>query len=139
MNFNPFHKQIDQRIEDFQGYDDQIIRLVKETLINEDNFDEDTWENFVDNQLMGDCQLIVSFIKYNFPHIKKVFGEIEVDEPYIDKYGKEQVLMTHHWVDINGHICDFSKGTLIDYINWDDKYDPCIDDEEWRYNPISEN
>ena len=41
--------------------------------------------------------------------------------------------MTHHWVEINGEPYDFSKGTLKDYIDWVDMYDPKVDEPE-RYN-----
>jgi hypothetical protein len=118
--------------------------LIMETLVNEEEFNELyngdwdlAWKKFVDNQENGDCQGIVSRIIYNFKTviktIKKVFAEIEVDEPYIDEYGDEQTLMTHHWITINGNIYDFSKGTLLDYINWDDVYDVNVDGDEWRY------
>jgi hypothetical protein len=117
--------------------------LIMETLVDEDEFNELfngdwdlAWRTFVDNQENGDCQMIVSGIIHNFKNVKKVFGEIEVDEPYIDEYGEEQTLMTHHWITINDKIYDFSKGTLSDYINWDDIYDVSVDGNEWRYNNI---
>ena len=117
--------------------------LVMETLVDEDEFNELyngdldlAWENFVDNQENGDCQDIVSTIIYDFKTVKKVFGEIEIDEPYIDEDGDEQTLMTHHWITINDKIYDFSKGTLRDYINWDDQYEANVDGDEWRYNNI---
>jgi hypothetical protein len=116
--------------------------LIMEILIDEDEFNELydgdwdlAWKEFVDNQEIGDCQGIVSFVIHDFPNVEKVFGEIEVDEPYIDEYGDEQTLMTHHWVEINGEPFDFSKGTLKNYIDWDNMYDPKID-EEYRYNEL---
>ena len=115
--------------------------LIIETVVDDEEFNELyngdwdlAWRKFVDNQENGDCQGIVSGIIYNFKNVNKVFGEIEVDEPYIDEYGDEQTLMTHHWITINGKIYDFSKGTLSDYINWDDMYDVNTDGDEWRYN-----
>ena len=112
-----------------------------ETLVDEDEFNELyngdldlAWENFVDNQENGDCQDIVSTIIYDFKTVKKVFGEIEIDEPYIDEDGDEQTLMTHHWITINDKIYDFSKGTLRDYITWDDVYDVNVEGDEWRYD-----
>ena len=116
--------------------------LIMEILIDEDEFNELydgdwdlAWKEFVDNQEIGDCQGIVSFVIHDFPNVEKVFGEIEVDEPYIDEYGDEQTSMTHHWVEINGEPFDFSKGTLKNYIDWDNMYDPKID-EEYRYNEL---
>jgi hypothetical protein len=131
--------------ENVQNTEELILQikksLIMETLVDEDEFNELyngdwdlAWKNFVDNQENGDCQGIVYGIIYNFKNVKKVFGEIEVDEPYIDEYGDEQTLMTHHWITINGKIYDFSKGTLSDYINWDDVYDVNTDGDEWRYN-----
>lgn len=111
-----------------------------ETLVDDEEFNKLyngdlnlAWENFVDNQENGDCQGIVSAIIHEFKTVKKVFGEIEVDEPYIDEYGDEQTLMTHHWITINDKIYDFSKGTLRDYITWDDIYDVNVEGDEWRY------
>lgn len=115
--------------------------LIMETLVDEEEFNEIyngdlelAWKKFVDQQENGDCQGIVSNIIMDFKNVNKVFGEIEVDEPYIDEYGDEQILITHHWVTINGKIYDFSKGTLTDYINWDDVYDVNVEGDEWRYN-----
>jgi len=133
---------LNENVQNTQELIQQIKKsLIMETLVDEDEFNELyngdwdlAWKNFVDNQENGDCQGIVSGIIYNFKNVKKVFGEIEVDEPYIDEYGDEQTLMTHHWITINGKIYDFSKGTLLDYINWDDVYDVNTDGDEWRYN-----
>jgi hypothetical protein len=112
-----------------------LIEQIKRSLYEYEGYN--SWEEFVDNQSMGDCQTIVSFITYNFPQVKKMLGEIEVDEPYIDEEGKEQILMTHHWVKINHKNYDFSKGTLKNYIEFDDIYDPEISSNEiWRYNSI---
>lgn len=126
---------------DTQLIDNIKKSLIMETLVDEDEFNELyngdwdlAWRSFVDNQENGDCQGIVSSIIDDFKKVKKVFGEIEVDESYVDEYDEEQTLMTHHWVKINGKIYDFSKGTLRDYINWDDVYDVNVDGDEWRYN-----
>ena len=51
-----------------------IIEEIKNYLISENGFDYDTWEDFVDNQEMGDCQSIVADIIRNFPQTKKIFG-----------------------------------------------------------------
>ena len=74
------------------------------------------------------------FKEYN---VKHVFGEIEIDEPYEDDDGEEQELMTHHWNLINGKIVDFSKGTLVDHIDFGrDLYNPTNNDKS-RYNVIN--
>jgi len=89
-------------------------------------YDSETWENFVDNCELGDCQFIAKVVKDDFKqyNIEHVFGEIEIDEPYIDDYGDEQDMMTHHWNLLDGDIVDFSKGTLAEHIEFDDIYDP---------------
>jgi hypothetical protein len=133
---------LNENVQNTGGLIQQIKKsLIMETLVDDEEFNELyngdwdlAWRKFVDNQENGDCQGIVSGIIYNFKNVNKVFGEIEVDEPYIDEYGDEQTLMTHHWITINGKIYDFSKGTLSDYINWDDMYDVNTDGDEWRYN-----
>ena len=104
-----------------------IINEIKKYLYEDDG--HDNWKDFVDNQSIGDCQSNVSYIIKKFPTAKKIFGEIEVDEPYKDEDGEEQTLMTHHWVEIEGKEYDFSKGTLKDYIDFDDIYDPEIEDD----------
>ena len=40
--------------------------------------------------------------------------------------------MTHHWCSYKGKVLEFSKGTLYDYVDWGNKYDP-IDDGEIEY------
>lgn len=109
--------------------------LATETLID-DEFKElynndinKAWENFVDNQEMGDCQGIVANIIRQFPQVKKVFGEINIADE-----NDEPEYFTHHWIEINGIPYDFSKGTLSNYIDWDNLYDVEIYNEEWRYN-----
>jgi len=95
----------------------------------------DTWEEFIDNQEIGECQFIASVLKdFGFD---SVFGEIEIDDEYIDEDGDPQNLVTHHWSQIGDVIYDFSKGTLKDHIEWGDLYGVEVDGEEWRYNPIS--
>jgi len=110
----------------WESYENKIIEDIKDYLYNSEGYD--SWNDFVDDQSIGNCQSIVSDIVRNFPTVKKVFGEIKVDEPYIDEYGEEQNLVTHHWVTIMGKPYDFSKGTLKDYINFDDIYNPVIED-----------
>lgn len=131
-----------QLFEDFDNIENTIIKIKKhliEPTLMEDEIefmhnDLDTaWQVFVDNQELGECQSIVADISRNFPMCKKVFGEIEIDNPYYDEYGEEQNFMTHHWITIDGKIYDFSKGTLKDYIDFDDLYDVSVDDE-YRYN-----
>jgi len=57
------------------------------SIVTPENTDAWTdWEEYVDKQEIGDCQTIVSFITRSFPEAEKVFGEIEVDEPYMEKY-----------------------------------------------------
>jgi hypothetical protein len=103
-----------------------LVEKIKEYLYTTEGYD--SWEDFVDNQSIGECQYIVSTIIKNFPEVKKFFGEIEVEEPYIDENGEEQNLMTHHWVKINGEPFDFSKGTLKNYISFENIYDPEVED-----------
>lgn len=106
-----------------------IEKIIKFLL---DYHDFKTWEEFVDNQELGNCQFIVYLISNEF-NVKRVFGEIEVDESYIDEDGEEQILMVHHWVEINGEIWDFSKGSLSNFIGWIDKYSVDVTGDEWRY------
>lgn len=119
-----------------------MVEKIKSYLL--DYFDYESWEKFIDNQNMGDCQLIVASICREFKETNKVFGEIEVDEPsiYYDEEYDEEVddyievekanyLFTHHWIELNGEILDFSKGTLKNNIDWIDIYD--VYTEKWRY------
>jgi hypothetical protein len=106
---------------------EDLVERIKKHFVDEE--ERESWEDFVDSQEMGDCQSIVASIIRNFPQVEKVFGEIEVDEPYIDEDGEEQILMTHHWVEIDGEIYDFSKGTLRGYVEFDDIYDPEVTDD----------
>ena len=134
----------------------EIIKEIKLLLINdyygEHDFKESylsnidlAWKDFVDNQVMGDCQYICHIIS-NIEGVEHVFGEIEVDYPSyeeVDEYDideddyveseKENYYFTHHWVTINGIVYEFSKGTLIDYIDWNDLYNvDCEDDNRYH-------
>jgi hypothetical protein len=73
----------------------------------------ENWKRFVDEQEMGDCQWIVALVNHDFPNTKKVFGHVRADN------GK---LMAHHWIEVNGKIFEFSKGSLKEHILWDDLY-----------------
>ena len=115
---------------------EKLLAKIKNYLIDEYDNEYESWREFVDNQHNGDCQSIVSSICNKFPKVKKVFGEIQIDYPYIDEYGDEQEFVTHHWIMIKGEIYDFSKGTLNEYINWVDLYDVDASMESHRYVPI---
>lgn len=117
----------------FESSNSDIVDQIKKYIIEDGDYE--SYEDFIDRQSLGECQSIVAGIIRWFPQAKKCFGEIEVDEWYIDEDGEEQNLMTHHWVEIDGIQYDFSKGTLTNYIHFDesDLYDPLVN-EEWRYN-----
>lgn len=97
--------------------------------------EEAAWKDFIDRQSLGDCQFITGVVFDDFKRqgVKRVFGEIEIDVPYEDKYGEEQNLVTHHWNTVWGKILDFSKGTLVGYIDWEDLYEVGDDTDAWRY------
>ena len=82
----------------------------KKSLLQENEYA--SWEDFINDQKMGDCQPIVSaIIRMNISGVKKQFGEIRVEIPiHEDDFDK---IMTHHWVLIDDEIFDFSKGSLM--------------------------
>ena len=115
-----------------------MIEAIKAFLIKE--YDCISWQEFIDNQVMGDCQSIVADIVREFTSAKKKFGNIEVDIPAVyneDDEVVENYYFTHHWVEIDDHIFDFSKGTLKDSIEWADLYGVEQDGDKWRYRFIS--
>ena len=105
-----------------------IVQQIKDYLTNSEGYE--SFEEFIDHQIMGDCQGIVQEICRIFPSAKKVFGEIEIDDSYYDEYGDEQNLVTHHWIEVDGTPYDFSKGTLKSYIQFDSIYEPEISPNE---------
>ena len=111
-----------------------MVEKIKEMLVEESGCEN--WNEFVDGQTIGDCQSIVSSINRSFPSVKKVFGEIEIDFEYIDEKGEEQNLVTHHWVEIDGETYDFSKGSLQNHIDWNEKYSVEVFGDEWRYRTL---
>lgn len=101
-------------------YDNQLIEEYS------DNVDL-AWVDLVDTQELGQCQSVVSSIQLlakqkGWSNIKPVFGEIQIEYPYIDENGDEQFYMTHHWITIDRVIYEFSKGSLKEYIDWNDLY-----------------
>jgi len=120
---------------------DNLVSDIKTELV--DYYDYDNWDDFVDDQEMGDCQSICYFIMKSTidksMDISHHFGEIEIDDNiyniYNVKYDEHINILTHHWISINGGICEFSKGTLKNHIDYDDVY--CVTDvDDWRYKSI---
>ena len=104
-----------------------FIEHVKTSLYEWEGFD--TWSEFVNNQQLGDCQYIVSSIVTKFPQFKKHFGHITTDESYYSSEDDEFInVMTHHWVSLNGISYEFSKGTLKNYIKFNNLYSVDIED-----------
>ena len=96
-----------------------IVEDIKNQLLDSEGIDN--WEEFVNNQKIGDCQGIVSDIKrMNIPEVECFFGELEIQEPKDENDFNKK--MTHHWVEIAGEPFEFSKGTLKDYVEWIDIY-----------------
>jgi len=117
---------------------------VKESYLNNIEL---AWRDFIDNQVIGDSQYICTLID-NLEGIQHFYGEIEVDYPSyeesdeydvdVDDYietKKENYFFEHHWITINDEIFEFSKGTLKDYIDWDDLYSIDCEDTN-KYNQL---
>tara|TARA_B100000949_G_scaffold124972_1_gene110568 strand:+ start:2268 stop:2651 length:384 start_codon:yes stop_codon:yes gene_type:complete len=113
---------------------EEILDKIKKYLMNYE--EHSTWEEHVNSCEMGGCQYTAYAITKAFPETTGIFGEIEVDEEYIDEDGTMQNLVTHHWIEIDGYPYDFAKGTLNDHINWHDLYDVELGEDDWRYHPI---
>ena len=111
-----------------------IINKIKLLIMEEEDC---SWEHFIDNQELGNCQSIVSGIKrFNIDGVVAKFGEIEVIDYTEEEY--ENKVMTHHWVEYNGEVLEFSKGTLKDFVDWNDEYS--IEDGgevNYNYNEIN--
>lgn len=97
---------------------EELVDNIQKHLMNEHACE--TWLEFVKQQELGACQTICSDIKRTFPMVDHWFGEIDLDEPLIDEDGDEHFTMTHHWIEINKTIYEFSKGTLVDHIEMDE-------------------
>jgi hypothetical protein len=113
---------------------DEILDKIKKYLMAYE--DHSTWKEHVDSCEMGGCQYTAHAITSAFPETTGIFGEIEVDVEYEDEDGVTQNIVTHHWIEIDGYPYDFAKGTLNDHINWWDKYDVELGEDDWRYHPI---
>lgn len=108
---------------------DEKVQLIQDFLI--EDYVCDKWIEVLDNQELGDCQSIVhSISKLNIPGVEPYFGEIKIMDPLDEDWskGKRGMIMTHHWVTIDGEIFEFSKGTLKNYVNWFSYEDPDEDD-----------
>lgn len=114
----PIEEKVDKYLNEKS---EKYIEKIKKYLVNSEN--ARNWKEFVDKQEIGDCQWIVNSIIRNFSKAKKVVGEMETDEPYIDENGEYQSKIIHHWIRIGRNEYDFAKGTLKNYIDFDDLYD----------------
>jgi hypothetical protein len=110
---------------------DKNIQMAQAKLL--DWFDYTNWKDFVDHQSLGDCQNIVGVIE-ELPLFESHFGHIKTDEPYYSSENDEMIdVMTHHWVSLNGVPYEFSKGTLKEYIHFDDLYNVNVEDVSRYY------
>jgi hypothetical protein len=106
-----------------------IIENIKKELISEEYT---SWEEYIDSQELGDCQLVTSIIKnLNLQNVETHFGEIVINDPTDKEYFDK--IMTHHWITINNVIFEFSKGTLKDFVNFNNIYS-IENDDEIEYN-----
>lgn len=109
---------------------DQKIEEIKNFLIHHYGFS--SWEEFVGSQAEGDCQEITEIIAKNFPYVKRMSGEFDVD--------MDEDVVWHYWVEFDNDIFDFSKGTLYDYMNvsWSQEFfnDVRVGDEWRRYQTL---
>ena len=115
----------------------RVIEQIKSLLVELHGCE--SWQEFVDSQEIGNCQFIASAIADDFPQATRVFGEIEVDYPSTDEDGEENYRFAHHWIEVEGQILDFSKGTLKDYIDWEDLYSVEPNEEIQRYHDLFDN
>ncbi len=104
-----------------------LVERVKDELSSED---ERTWQEFVNHQELGQCQVIAATIAAAHPEFTAVVGEVETDQPYQDEDGEEQTLVLHHWVELDGVPLDFAKGTLRGFREDPDPYDPEISEPD---------
>lgn len=117
-----------QYLKETKEIDILVSRIIKYLTDEEGN---DTWEETVEQQELGGCQPIANDLERKFKKegVKSVFGEIDTDEPYYSaEEDEERDTITHHWVTIKGKPYDFAKNTLKDYVEFDDVYDPEIED-----------
>lgn len=96
-------------------------------------FNANSWEEFVDSQIEGDCQEITKVIEAEFPFVKRMSGQMDI-------CGEEsEYCMHHYWVEFDNNIFDFAKGTLYDYVDWDNEYfyNPYVLGDDWKlYKPF---
>ncbi len=118
------------------------ILFIQQQILDYYGFERDEWEDFINNQEMGDCQFITKLVvdlakENNISGVDKVFGHIELDEPYYNVEEDEETdVFTHHWNIIDGEIVEFSKGTLKQYIEWNNLYDTLSYFEEHKYKEL---
>lgn len=112
---------------------------VKESYLNNIR---SAWEDFIDEQNSGDSEEICNFsLIGDLPGVEIVSGEILVDYPVFEdsseydedtddfiEVAKDNYMLPHTWIKINGCVFEFSKGALIDNIDWDDVYDVDAED-----------
>ena len=130
---------INYTIEPYFFNNEWKIKFIQQQLLDLNDYNRDEWEYFIDNQSMGDCQLIVKDVerialKYKIEGVEKHFGHIELDEPYYNAEDDEETtVFTHWWNTIDGEIVEFSKGTLQNFIEWEDLYNIEVFNEEEKY------
>jgi hypothetical protein len=96
----------------FENYNNYVEpNDIKVFLLEYYNFDE--WKKFVDSQEMGQCQEITKVIQDKF-NVKRMFGSIVYDE-------ESDYSINHYWIEFNGKMYDYAKGTLNGYLDFGDE------------------
>lgn len=126
-------KKLTQILNEQNNNQKIIVKKIQDYLIK--SYNELNWKSMIDQQSIGECQVFVNWIKdLKLPNVHGFFGNIIILES--EDYFKK--VMTHHWITINNEIYEFSKGTLKEYVNWNNLYD--VEDEgEIKYKIIKKN
>ncbi len=116
-------KFLNERYKDSFVKPENVMMFLK----SEISEDYNNWEEFVDNQKLGDSYSIVykleEICKNNDLTVDICFGELEIENEYYNNNNNEYIdRFAHHWVEMNGRIIDFSKGTVKEYIQWNNLY-----------------
>ena len=107
-------QEIRQKIDTFQGEEDDSpnVEKIKQFLL--DTFEMYDWKVFVDSQLYGGCQELAELIWTKFPSVKIIQGDGEISKKAAKKLKATSVaakMFTHYFIKIGSTYYDFGKGT----------------------------
>lgn len=107
--------------------DRELVEKVQACLVHEEyDWVADDWRSFVPEQKLGWCRDIARSAsdltaRHHPGTVEHVRGIVQYDRPAIDGEGERHDQGEHQYIAVDGVPYDFAKGTLMEYVDYQDE------------------